>query len=125
MVSVEKEDNGNGWTKVSNASGATGIVPTSYIKIIEAASATPPALHRRPTAMSTRSNGSGTSTAPSTASHGTVRAMYAYTAASAREITMDKGEVLELTAKGSNYAAGWTEVYKHNKKGIVPTSYVK
>jgi hypothetical protein len=51
--------------------------------------------------------------------------MYPYTAGTAQELSIDKGDVLELTAKGSDYANGWTEVMKNGQKGIVPTAYVK
>lgn len=79
----------------------------------------PPPLSRRP-ASSATSSSSNLASAP----YGTVTAMYAYTAGTPQELSISKGEVLELTAKGSEYAAGWTEVVKNGQKGIVPTSYV-
>lgn len=52
-------------------------------------------------------------------------ALYAYSAGTPQELSIAKGDVLELTAKGSSYANGWTEVVKDGQKGIVPTAYVK
>lgn len=115
-LTVVTEDTGNGWTKVSNNQGNTGIVPTTYIDIIPASSsngAAPPPLSRRPDSTSEGPSG------------GTVTAVYAYSAGSARELSISPGEVLSLTAKGSSFAPGWTEVTQNGKRGIVPTSYVK
>lgn len=121
-LSVVTCDNGNGWTKVSNSQGNTGIVPTSYIDVSAGGSGTAassangaPPLSRLP---------GSTVEAPSSA-YGTVRAVYAYSAGSPAELSIAKGEVLTLTAKGSNFAPGWTEVTQNGKKGIVPTSYVQ
>jgi len=115
-LEVIADDSGNGWTKVLNSSGEQGIVPSSYIK----ASAPAPALARRPTTASVAS-----STGSAGSRHGTVTAVYAYQAASSRELTIEKGETLELTAKGHQYAPGWSEVQKNGQKGIVPTTYIR
>ncbi|KAK9898248.1 hypothetical protein P389DRAFT_30981 [Cystobasidium minutum MCA 4210] len=116
-LTVITPDKGNGWTKVSNEQGQTGICPTNYLNM-RSGGPPPPPLSRRPAAASASSSSSNL------ASYGTVTAMYAYTAGSPQELSINKGDVLELTAKGSQYAAGWTEVVKNGQKGIVPTSYV-
>lgn len=117
-LTVVTPDKGNGWTKVSNSSYETGIVPTNYLQI--KSGAPPPPLSRRP-ASSAASSSSNLVGSP----HGTVTAAFAYSAGSPQELTIAKGDVLELTAKGSSYASGWTEVMKDGRRGIVPTSYVK
>ena len=105
-------DSGNGWTKVLNSQGISGIVPTSYIKL----EAPPPPLTQRPrSSASTGSSGA----------YGLVTTMYVYAARSPQELSVDEGEVLELTSKGHSIAPGWTEVTQNGKKGIVPTSYVE
>ena len=101
---MEGADN-HGWTKVSGSSG-TGIVPTTYIQISEG----PPSLSRRPTTASHRSGSSS-------GANGTVTCIYPYSAGSNAELSMQKGEVFELTAKGRDYAAGWTEVIQNGRKG--------
>lgn len=108
-LSVEGPDN-HGWTKVSGSAG-TGIVPTSYIQISEGS----PALSRRPTTASRRSASSSTSAS----ANGTVTCIYPYSAGSASELTVQKGDILELTAKGRDFAAGWTEVLQNGRKGVL------
>ena len=117
-LTVEAPDT-SGWTRVSNSSGQTGIVPTSYIEVRAGA----PPLTRRPTGASARSASSSAN--GGSAAYGTVEAIYAYTAGSNAELSISKGETLELTAKGKDFAAGWTEVVQNGRKGIVPTSYVR
>jgi hypothetical protein len=48
-----------------------------------------------------------------------VTCIYPYSAGSASELTVQKGDILELTAKGRDFAAGWTEVLQNGRKGVL------
>lgn len=112
-----EEDDGSGWVKVADNSGAKGLVPASYVELLESTPA--------PTS-STPSSGPGTDqnageygTIFSTASfffcslkQRSVRGIYAYAAQGPDELDVEEGAMFRLTAGptgGRNYAEGWWE----------------
>ncbi|KAI0826761.1 hypothetical protein BC628DRAFT_1516154 [Trametes gibbosa] len=136
MVHVLEEDDGSGWVKVADDSGAKGLVPASYVELLEAASAL----------------GSSTSSSESQQSAGEyVKGVYAYEARGPDELDVEEGMIIRLTegqTGGRNYADGWWEgvctlrarlmssgadsalilgsgVGANGKRGIFPSNYVK
>ncbi|KAI0662254.1 hypothetical protein C8Q70DRAFT_963999 [Cubamyces menziesii] len=116
IVHVLEEDDGSGWVKVADESGAKGLVPASYIEVVDGT----PAPN-----SSTSSLSSGT--------HQTsgeyVRGLYSYKAQGPDEIDVEGGKLIRLTEGpngGRNYADGWWEgVDASGKKGIFPSNYVE
>ncbi|TFY60166.1 hypothetical protein EVJ58_g5319 [Rhodofomes roseus] len=116
-VQVLEEDDGSGWVKVADEFGGKGLVPASYVQVVEAASSAP----RPPPVPSatTRPRGGGQF----------VRGVYAYQAQGPDELNVQEGALIELTGGprgGMNYADGWWEgVDSTGSKGIFPSNYVE
>ena len=55
IVQVVEDDDGSGWVKVADSKGGKGLVPASYIEIVEEGSAAP----QVPVATKPRKLGSG------------------------------------------------------------------
>lgn len=94
-VQVIEDDDGSGWVKVMNELGKTGLVPATYLDQSDSAFAS-----QRTGPTSQGRSGER------------VRAIYAYQAQGADELTLTAGDVLELTSGpqgGRNYADGWWE----------------
>ncbi|OJT08068.1 Protein BZZ1 [Trametes pubescens] len=116
IVHVLEEDDGSGWVKVADDSGATGLVPASYLEFLDAA----------PTPDS-RASTPGPGAPVSTDDCGTdpcisrllicspisvVRGIYPYKAQGPDELDVEEGTVIRLTdgpSGGRNYADGWWE----------------
>ncbi|KAJ3507047.1 hypothetical protein NLJ89_g6523 [Agrocybe chaxingu] len=91
-VHVLEPDDGSGWVKVVDKDGNSGLVPASYLEILNGER------------DETRAAQDGTGER--------VRAIYPYSAQSADELDLAVGEVLVLssgTTGGKNYADGWWE----------------
>ncbi|CDO68266.1 hypothetical protein BN946_scf184842.g29 [Trametes cinnabarina] len=116
FVHVLEEDDGSGWVKVADESGAKGLVPASYVELVEAT----PAPN-----SSTSSLSSGTH--QTTGEY--VRGLYSYKASGPDEIDVEVGKLIRLTdgpTGGRNYADGWWEgVDENGKTGIFPSNYVE
>ncbi|KAI0632446.1 hypothetical protein C8Q77DRAFT_1125758 [Trametes polyzona] len=116
IVHVLEEDDGSGWVKVADDSGAKGLVPASYIELLDA------------TPASNSSTSSLASGAHQTAGE-YVRGIYAYKAQGPDEIDVEEGKTIRLTdgpTGGRNYADGWWEgVDASGKRGIFPSNYVE
>ncbi|KAI0357415.1 hypothetical protein OH77DRAFT_1450808 [Trametes cingulata] len=116
IVHVLEEDDGSGWVKVADDSGAKGLVPASYIEFMSAN----PAPN-----SSTSSLSSGTDQM----SGEYVRGIYSYKAQGPDEIDVEEGKLIRLTegpTGGRNYADGWWEgVDADGKRGIFPSNYVE
>ncbi|KAG7088275.1 hypothetical protein E1B28_012288 [Marasmius oreades] len=110
IVRVLEPDDGSGWIKVADGHGGDGLVPASYLEYgtSEAADESP-----------TRENGSGRY----------VKAIYQYVANGPDELTLEEGEVIELSSGatgGQNYGEGWWEGFDtKGHKGIFPSNYVE
>ncbi|KAF9499043.1 hypothetical protein BDN71DRAFT_1480868 [Pleurotus eryngii] len=106
LVHVLEPDDGSGWVKVANANGQSGLVPASYIEAIGDEPQPPPDIDH----------------------WAVVRAIYAYVAQGADEISIKEGEQIELTsgpAGGQFYGDGWWEgLDGQGRKGIFPSNYV-
>ncbi|OSD07541.1 hypothetical protein PYCCODRAFT_1430796 [Trametes coccinea BRFM310] len=116
IVHVLVEDDGSGWVKVADESGAKGLVPASYVEFLDATPAS---------SSSTASLSSGTQPTPGEY----VRGLYSYKASGPDEIDVEEGKLIRLTdgpTGGRNYADGWWEgVDENGKTGIFPSNYVE
>ncbi|KAL5519895.1 hypothetical protein ACEPAG_1555 [Sanghuangporus baumii] len=112
-VQVVEDDDGSGWVKVADTKGGKGLVPASYIEIIEGNVVPPPV----PVTTKPKQQGSGKY----------VRGLYTYEATGPDEINIEEGGMYELSSGaggGQNYADGWWEGYDSTgKKGIFPSNY--
>ncbi|KDE07182.1 hypothetical protein MVLG_02582 [Microbotryum lychnidis-dioicae p1A1 Lamole] len=96
-----------GWVKVRTRDGRQGLVPESYLTMVEGTTSS--------TSVPSGNGGRGE----------LVTALYAYAAQTNEEHSFEQGEQLELTADvGRNAGEGWAEVWKEGRKGLVPLSYV-
>lgn len=115
-VELVEDDDGSGWVKVKKArSNAAGLVPASYISFDGS----------RPSAVSEEDEEVA---GPGGAGQGCgkfVRALYAYTAQDAEELSLAEGERIELTTTGMEYGEGWAEGVKAGRVGIFPSNYVE
>ncbi|KIK97074.1 hypothetical protein PAXRUDRAFT_256847 [Paxillus rubicundulus Ve08.2h10] len=111
VVHVLEEDDGSGWVKVTDGHGGTGLVPASYLEMLDLEMPEGPG-------SSESSQGVGQF----------VRVMYDYQAQGPDELSITEGETLELSSGlngGQNYAEGWWEGYSGDgQKGIFPSNYV-
>ncbi|KAL7280164.1 hypothetical protein ACG7TL_006583 [Trametes sanguinea] len=116
IVHVLVEDDGSGWVKVADESGAKGLVPASYVEFLDATPAS---------SSSTASLSSGTQPTPGEY----VRGLYSYKASGPDEIDVEEGKLIRLTdgpTGGRNYADGWWEgVDENGNTGIFPSNYVE
>ncbi|KAH9933234.1 uncharacterized protein BXZ73DRAFT_89849 [Epithele typhae] len=120
IVRVLEEDDGSGWVKVADDSGGKGLVPASYVELLE------------PGAASSADRGatprSGTPV-PQASSGEYVRGIYAYKSQGPDELSVDEGQLIQLTdgpAGGRHYAEGWWEgIGADGRKGIFPSNYVE
>ncbi|KAF4590654.1 hypothetical protein EYR40_009250 [Pleurotus pulmonarius] len=112
LVHVLEPDDGSGWVKVANANGQSGLVPASYIEAIDDEPQPPPV-----------------TLPPRSSPKKYVRAIYAYVAQGADEISIKEGEQIELTSGptgGQLYGDGWWEgLDGQGRKGIFPSNYVQ
>ncbi|TBU61870.1 hypothetical protein BD310DRAFT_872749 [Dichomitus squalens] len=114
IVHVLEEDDGSGWVKVADDSGGKGLVPASYIEVLDGAQTasrvTPFLSHSQPNVEY-------------------VRGIYPYKAQGPDEIDVEEGALIYLTDGpngGRNYADGWWEgTDSSGKKGIFPSNYVE
>ncbi|KAI0338929.1 hypothetical protein BDW22DRAFT_1409320 [Trametopsis cervina] len=108
FVEVLEDDDGSGWVKVLDESGGKGLVPASYVETQDTA----PSPHGKKTSDYLHS----------------VRALYDYDAQGAGELSLQEGQIIQLTDEprgGRNYADGWWEgINEAGKKGIFPSNYV-
>jgi len=109
-VTIVDPDDGTGWVEVKNKTGASGLVPASYLKYIATTNgpkkrgpAPPPPL---------RSGGKK------------VRVLFEYEAQTVDELDLAEGETFELV-DGGDKDAGWWEGTKGGKKGLFPANYVE
>ncbi|EJC97857.1 uncharacterized protein FOMMEDRAFT_114603 [Fomitiporia mediterranea MF3/22] len=124
-VQVLEDDDGSGWVKVADSKGGKGLVPASYVEIIddegdeEAAPTAAPLPPRVPVTTKPKTLGSGKY----------VRGIYAYQASGQEEINVEEGALYELSSGaggGEHYADGWWEGYDSSgRKGIFPSNYVE
>ncbi|KAI0328863.1 hypothetical protein GY45DRAFT_1325708 [Cubamyces sp. BRFM 1775] len=116
IVHVLEEDDGSGWVKVADESGAKGLVPASYIEVAD-------------TTPAPNSSTSSLSSGAHQTSGEYVRGLYAYKAQGPDEIDVEEGKLIRLTEGpngGRNYADGWWEgLDASGKKGIFPSNYVE
>ncbi|KAH9890020.1 hypothetical protein C8Q73DRAFT_706343 [Cubamyces lactineus] len=116
IVHVLEEDDGSGWVKVADESGAKGLVPASYIEVVDGTPAP-------------NSSNSSLSSGTHQTSGEYVRGLYTYKAQGPDEIDVEEGKLIRLTEGlngGRNYADGWWEgVDASGKKGIFPSNYVE
>lgn len=113
VVRVVEEDDGSGWVKVADSDGEKGLVPATYL---EDAGGWP--LEKSEPSQRDSQQASGIY----------VRALYDYRAQEPGELTINEGDLVELssgTNGGQNYADGWWEGFSRDgKKGIFPSNYV-
>ena len=123
-----EEDDGSGWVKVADAVGGRGLVPASYVELLDA-SEVPVQRSATPTPGNPQSTGNygmslldvrrralrreGSLPRLLSLPRGvTVRGIYAYTAQGPDELDVEEGKLIQLTdgpSGGRNYADGWWE----------------
>ncbi|PPQ65151.1 hypothetical protein CVT24_011046 [Panaeolus cyanescens] len=108
LVRVLEHDDGSGWVKVMDEEGDSGLVPASYIAIL---------------------NDDGKDPAGQNDTSGEhVKAIYPYESMGPDELSLRAGEILELTSGptgGKNFGDGWWEGFNsQGMKGIFPSNYV-
>ena len=117
-VHVLEEDDGSGWVKVADDSGGKGLVPASYIELLDGGQtprSSTPSLSHQQTAQDYGKIGVPPVSLPSFADHKTVvpvRGVYAYKAQGPDELDVEEGKLIQLTDGpngGKNYADGWWE----------------
>ncbi|KAI8451862.1 hypothetical protein BY996DRAFT_8525722 [Phakopsora pachyrhizi] len=102
IVKVIGKDNGSGWIKVEKSDRKQGLVPISYIEIIqEAVVATTPSPLGRVNSIPPRIK--------------KVKVLYDYEARDTDEHSISVGEVITLTKDGENYGEGWFEIFKDGR----------
>ncbi|KAJ8523239.1 hypothetical protein ONZ45_g333 [Pleurotus djamor] len=115
-VRVLEADDGSGWVKVSISGSNSGLVPASYIEVVEEEDT--PSSSSGHSIRSSGSQGSGKY----------VRAIYAYESQGPDEISLKEGETVELSGGprgGQFYGDGWWEgLDSRGRKGIFPSNYV-
>lgn len=120
VVILEYDD--GGWTKVRTSSRECGLVPTSYIEIIEP----------RPVSIISNSGFSiggqkkpGPPVAPKRGAKKlkVFEALYDYTAQNEAELSITEGERVILVKMDPG--DGWVEVEKGGRVGNVPSSYIQ
>ncbi|KAI5119404.1 hypothetical protein M0805_005947 [Coniferiporia weirii] len=116
IVQVLEDDDGSGWTKVADGNGGKGLVPASYVELIDEEYQSPPKIPVR--------------TKPQTFASGKyVRSLYTYQGRGPDELSLEEGALYELSSGpngGENYADGWWEGHdKAGRKGIFPSNYVE
>ncbi|KAI0081551.1 hypothetical protein K474DRAFT_1681918 [Panus rudis PR-1116 ss-1] len=117
-VQVLEEDDGSGWVKVESKMKGKGLVPASYVELIDDHESH---VHEAnvPAHGASATQGSGKY----------VRGLYDYRAQGSDELSIKEGELIELTggpSGGQNYADGWWEgIDSKGKKGIFPSNYVR
>ncbi|KAF7980468.1 hypothetical protein HWV62_37940 [Athelia sp. TMB] len=115
LVHVLEEDDGSGWVKVADERGGKGLVPASYIEMIDSSEVSHSAAQHQTVVLQKTY----------------VRGVYVYQAQGSDELDLSEGELIELTegpTGGRNYADGWWEgegVNSRGKKGIFPSNYVE
>ncbi|THH08450.1 hypothetical protein EW145_g2696 [Phellinidium pouzarii] len=119
ILQVIEDDDGSGWTKVADGKGGKGLVPASYVELVEEEEYTAPAIPARTKPTKLQTLGSGKY----------VRSLYTYQGRGPDELSLEEGELYELSSGsdgGQNYADGWWEGHdKTGKKGIFPSNYVE
>jgi len=114
LVHVYEEDDGSGWVKVADAKGIKGLVPTSYIEMINSEKS---------------EQSDATSHSVQQGSGRYVRGLYEYEAQGSDELAVKRGELIELSggpSGGQNYGDGWWEgINSKGQKGIFPSNYVE
>ncbi|CAI4063851.1 hypothetical protein SKDZ_08G1600 [Saccharomyces kudriavzevii ZP591] len=114
-ISLVARDTGSGWTKINNGNtGETGLVPTTYIHVSSAASATANGKGPAPVVPPPRR---------STLPVRTMEAVYAYEAQGDDEMSIDVGD--EITVIRGDDGSGWTYGECDGLKGLFPTSYCR
>ncbi|PAV17054.1 Bzz1-Myo3 5p-Bee1p-Vrp1p actin assembly complex component [Pyrrhoderma noxium] len=117
-IQIEEDDDGSGWIKVIDPQGKKGLIPASYVEVIEDNHGSRDA-PKIPISTKPNIRGSGQ----------IVRAIYDYKAGGSDELNLEQGGTYELSAGpqgGQNYADGWWEGYdSKGKKGIFPSNYVE
>ena len=110
-ISLVTVDSGSGWTKIKNiTTGKTGLVPSTYVEIKEKSTgrgSAPVAPPPRRTTMPKR----------------TVEALYDYKSQGNDEISLSKGDIINLIK--SDDGSGWTFGEINGFKGLFPSSYCK
>lgn len=110
LIALEAVDTGSGWTKIKNlTTGETGLVPTTYVEINEAAKIkeAPKVPPPRRTNMPTR----------------TMQAQYDYEAQGDDELSLTANDVVSVI-RGDD-GSGWTYGELNGEKGLFPTSYCR
>ncbi|KAL6948601.1 hypothetical protein ACO0QE_001073 [Hanseniaspora vineae] len=103
----------NGWTKIQKSNGEVGLVPSTYVQVVEHSSGTgsggapPPPLPRSRNAGSSKTV--------------TMTALYDYQAQGSDEISISAGDVLKVLQKDSGN--GWTLGELNGQTGLFPTAY--
>ncbi|OEJ88284.1 Protein BZZ1 [Hanseniaspora osmophila] len=115
-VTLIAPDN-NGWTKIQKSNGEVGLVPSTYVQVVENSSgsgsgsgsgaAPPPPLPRSRNAGSSKT--------------ATLTAVYDYQAQGSDEISISVGDVLKVLQKDSGN--GWTLGEINGQTGLFPTAY--
>ncbi|RLV93823.1 Protein BZZ1 [Spathaspora sp. JA1] len=115
-VTVLEPDDG-GWTLIE-ASAGKGLVPTSYLEIIQSDNTSLSSLQK------TKKQGPAVAPRRGGKKVSYVQALYDYTADGDDEISIRAGDKIVLVQEDTD-GSGWTEGELNGARGVFPTSYVK
>lgn len=113
QVAVIEVDDGSGWTGIKQANGSQGLVPTSYLEMINTVS----------------SNDSQKKKGPAVAPKRGAKkvsymiAQYDYDAQGSDELTVRAGDKIQIISE--DQGDGWTEGELQGMSGLFPTQYAK
>jgi len=128
-----EEDDGSGWVKLEDSTGAKGLVPASYVELSGSGSGAgnmPATLVNAPL-QGGRMYGKPMKDVARLIwwlKHAQVRVVYTYDSQGSDELSLHEGDIIELSAGptgGQNYGDGWWEgINTSGRKGIFPSNYV-
>lgn len=113
--SIVESDDGSGWTILKNSHGQEGLVPTSYIKITQAAA--PP----KQSAHVAKKQGPKVAPRKGAKRVTMMEILYDYTAQGDDELNVSKGDEVAVLAEDDG--SGWTECEFNGQIGLLPSSY--
>lgn len=111
-VDILEADDGSGWVKVVDHQGNSGLVPASYVEIVGGGEEQTTDHDARSKRGRHYVNTYGDMIPLRSWLHSTARAIYPYTAQGSDELTLQPGDILELSSGpngGDRYADGWWE----------------
>jgi formin-binding protein 1 len=141
-VMILSQDDGSGWALAQSNLGVSGWIPANYVKLLptqnttdtttssgfigkSTITATPIAATASPPSIAVSSSSSSSATSTPISRFKKVRALYDYEAQSHLELTIRKGDVIELVRTDIPDSEGWWEGKLGSRLGQFPANYVQ